>query len=180
MKKQVLFISQTSLMLALLIVIQLMTRGMSQFITGPLVNMVLLVTVFTVSLAGGIVVALLSPFLAFLIGIGPAFIQIVLFVSLANTIFVTVAWLLANKFIDSKEIKEKIKTAIALLISAITKTTVLWIGLVQLALPYIPGLKPQQQVVIASSFSWPQLITALVGGALAWIVIPIVVKATKK
>lgn len=176
MKKRVLFITQTAIMLALLIVVQLLTRSLSQFVTGSLVNLILLVSTFVIGLAGGTIVAVISPFLAFALGIGPAFIQIVIFVSIANLIIITVAYLLAKKTIKGKTISDYLVSGSGLAIASVLKTAFLWIGLVSFALPLIPGLKPQQIKVITASFTWPQLITALIGSVLAMMIMPILIK----
>jgi len=180
MKKQVLFISQTALMLALLIVMQAATRSMSQFVTGALVNMVLLVSTFIVGLSGGLIVALASPLLAFMLGMGPMFVQIIVFVALGNAVLVSTAWLLAHKNMGSNELKDKAKTALSLVAAAALKTLFLWVGLVKVALPLIPGLKEPQIAVISVSFSWPQLITGLLGGCLALLIIPVIKRANKR
>lgn len=50
-----------------------LTKGFGQFVTGSCVNAVLAVTVLTAGLGSGIVVAVLSPVLAYLLGIARRF-----------------------------------------------------------------------------------------------------------
>ncbi|MCL2298910.1 MAG: ECF transporter S component, partial [Firmicutes bacterium] len=59
------------------------------------------------------------------------------------------------------------------------KTAFLWVGLVLIALPLIPGLKEPQVAMLSAAFSWPQLVTSLLGGALAMLVMPLLNKAAK-
>ena len=176
--KQVRFTTQIAMMLTLLVVIQYMTGSFGQMVTGSLVNMILLVTTFMVGIGGGITLAVVSPFLAHILGIGPAFIRIVVFVALGNGILVTLAWVLTHKTID--DTARLPYNGMSLVLAGIAKTAFLWIGLVKLALPLIPGLTPQQISVISSAFSWPQLITAGIGATLALIVMPILQRTVKK
>ena len=64
MKKYILWITETAVMLALLVTLQLLTKGFGQLVTGSFVNGVLAVTVLVVGFSGGITVALISPVLA--------------------------------------------------------------------------------------------------------------------
>ena len=63
MNKKVRWITETAVMLALLVALQALTKGFGQFVTGSCVNAVLAVTVLTAGLGSGIVVAVLSPVL---------------------------------------------------------------------------------------------------------------------
>ena len=60
MNKKVRWITETAVMLALLVALQALTKGFGQFVTGSCVNAVLAVTVLTAGLGSGIVVAVLS------------------------------------------------------------------------------------------------------------------------
>jgi hypothetical protein len=173
------YITQTAVMLALLIVVQLLSRSFGQFVTGSLVNLILLVSVFIIGIYGGITIAVISPLLAFLAGIGPAFIQIIPFIAIGNALFVTFAWLIAKNFIAKLNIKDIMITSIGLISASVIKFLFLWIGLVMIALPLIPGIKEKQMAVIGASFSWPQLITALIGSILAMMIVPHLKKAIK-
>lgn len=178
MNKQIRFTTLTAMMLALLVVVQFMTGSFGQFVTGSLVNLILLVTTYMVGLSGGLILALVSPFLAHFLGIGPAFIQIVVFVACGNGLLVTITWLLThNTMTDAKKLSYNV---MALSLAAVVKTAFLWVGIVKLALPLIPSLTPQQISVISTSFSWPQLITACSGATLALIVIPILHRTVDK
>ena len=75
--KRILWITETAVMTALLIVLQTATKAGGQYVTGSCVNAVLAVSVLAVGVWSGVVVALLSPFFAFLLGIGPQLLPIV-------------------------------------------------------------------------------------------------------
>jgi hypothetical protein len=173
------YITQTAVMLALLIIVQLLSRSFGQFVTGSFVNLILLVSVFIIGIYGGITIAVFSPLLAFLAGIGPAFIQIIPFIAIGNALFVTIAWLIAKNFITKLNTKDILITSMGLILASVIKFLFLWIGLVMIALPLIPGIKEKQMAVIGASFSWPQLITALIGSILAMMIVPHLKKAIK-
>jgi hypothetical protein len=174
------YITQTAVMLALLIGSQFITRSFGQFVTGSIVNLILLVSVFIIGIYGGVTIAVLSPILAFLSGIGPAFIQIIPFIAIGNVLFVTIAWLIAKNFIGNLSTRDIIISSIGLIAASVSKFLFLWIGIVMVALPLIPGIKEKQIAIISASFSWPQLITALIGSMLAMMIIPPLKKAIIK
>ena len=64
--------------------------------------------------------------------------------------------------------------------AAITKFMVLYLGIVKLAVPFLLGLPEKQAAVISGMFSFPQLITALIGGAIATMIVPILQRYLKK
>ena len=64
MNKKIRWITETALMLALLVTLQWLTKPMGQLVTGSFVNAVLALTVLLSGLSGGVGVALASPVLA--------------------------------------------------------------------------------------------------------------------
>ena len=71
MSKKIRWITETALMLALLICLQALTKPMGQLVTGSCVNAILAVAALLGGVSCGVVVALCSPVLAFLLGIAP-------------------------------------------------------------------------------------------------------------
>ena len=71
MRKKVLWITETAVMLALLVTLQALTKPMGQLITGSCVNAVLAVSALVGGLGCGLTVAVISPVLAYLLGIAP-------------------------------------------------------------------------------------------------------------
>jgi len=165
-------------MLALLIAAQIVTRSLGQFITGSLVNMILLISVFMIGRGGGLAVALVSPFLAFFLGVGPVFIQIVPFIAVGNAILVFIAGFFRKNIIRPGN-KDRIITAIGLAAAGVVKVVFLWIGVVIILLPFIPGIKSQQVTAMSFMFSWPQIVTALIGILLTMIIVPLLRRAVK-
>ena len=97
MSKKIRNITETAVMLALLVSLQALTKPFGQIVTGSCVNAVLAVTVLFVGLGGGLTVALISPVCAFARGIAPNFVT-VLPIMLGNACYVALLhWLAGNK-----------------------------------------------------------------------------------
>ena len=62
-------------------------------------------------------------------------------------------------------------------LSAVGKFLVLYFGIVKLAVPYILKLKGTKANVISMMFSYPQLLTAVIGGIVAALTLPLLKKA---
>ena len=158
---KVLWITRTAIMIALLIVLQAATAPLgNQFITGSIVNCILFVSVMMFGLPSGLAVSILSPFFASLFGIGPAFPIIIPFIGMGNGALVLVWHLIAG----SKD--NIIHRATGIIAAAIAKFAVLYIGIVMFVAPLILELPPQAPIYLM--FSFPQLITALIGGGIAF------------
>lgn len=178
MNKKVRWITETAVMLALLVALQALTKGFGQFVTGSCVNAVLAVTVLTAGLSSGIVVAVLSPVLAYLLGIAPQ-ILVLPAIMVGNTVFVVLLRLIAGT--DSKKTLQQIA---AWLIAALAKFAALYLivvkvvcGVMAPSLLAAGTLKEPMLKALPATFSWPQLITALIGGGIALLIVPALRKA---
>ena len=87
MKKKTLWITQTALMLALLLALQWATKPLGQLVTGSCVNGILAVTVLFAGMVSGITVAVLSPLFAFFLGIAPNLVTVPV-IMVGNTVYV--------------------------------------------------------------------------------------------
>lgn len=177
MNRKALWITQTAVLLALLIAVQAVTSGLGNtLITGSLVNLILIVAATTGGLTSGLTVALLSPIFAFIFGIGPAFPQIVFCIMLGNTVLVTI-W----HFVAGMSKKQSITNfVIATVIGAVVKFGVLYLSIVQFVVPIVLKIPAPKAAMVSGAFSFPQLITALVGGGLAILVVPVLSKALNR
>lgn len=171
MKNKTLWMVRTALMIALLVTLQYVTKAGGQFVTGSCVNAVLAIAVLTCGIASGLTVALISPFMAFLLGIGPALIYIVPAIAVGNCIYVLLLHLLYKKAIWQQ--------AVSLFAAAFAKFAALYL-LVSVLLCNVLPLKPMQIKTFQATFSWPQLVTALIGGAVALAIVPVIKKAIRK
>ncbi len=170
-KSKVFWISQTGVLLALLVAAQAVTKPMGQIVTGSCVNGILAVSTWLVGLSGGLSIALISPFVAFLLGIGPAVFPLTPIIAVGNCVYVVLLHLLGGQPVW--------KDLAAVAVSAFCKFLVLYLLVVQVVCRVLP-LKPPQIQTFTAMFSWPQLITALIGGVLAVILVPAIRKALHK
>jgi hypothetical protein len=167
------FITRTAVFIALTIVLQAATAPLGNtLITGSIVNMLLIVSVMTCGLASGLTVAAISPILAKFFAIGPLW-EIIPFIMLGNATLVVLWHFLGNRVADHPIMAY----GIAMVLAAVAKFAVLYIGIVQIAIPVLLQLPAQQATVISNMFSLSQLFTALVGGAVALAILPVLKKA---
>lgn len=173
-KTKIRWIAETAIFIALLVALQAVTKSMSQFVTGSMVNLVLICATLISGFASGLTVAAISPFFAFMLGIGPKFIALVPFVALGNVVLVLVWGMLCRKNTESRTM------VVALIAGAVLKFIALYGGIVKFAIPTILALPEKQAAVMGANFSWPQLVTAAIGGFLAMLIAPTLRKALKK
>lgn len=182
MKNQkVRFITTTAVMLALLVSLQALTKSLGQFVTGSCVNTVLGVSALIGGLGCGLTVALISPVLAYLLGIAPQILTVPV-IMVGNAVFVVLLFLLSRK--NEKNI---VMQVIAWLAAAVAKFVVLYLLVVKVICDWLAPslmeagmLKAPMLKALPATFSWPQLVTALIGGAVALTIVPVVKKALKK
>lgn len=170
MKNKIHWITETAIMLALLVILQSVTRSAGQLVTGSCVNAVLAVSVLMSGLSSGLTVALVSPFVAFLLGIGPQLLPIVPAIALGNAVYV----LLLNLLVGKKA--GMMRQIPGLAVSAAAKFLTLYLVVVKLLCSILPLKQPQIET-FSTMFAWPQLITALIGGAVALMIVPVLRKA---
>ena len=181
MNKKLRWITETAIMLALLVTLQALTKPLGQFVTGSCVNAILAVAVLVGGFGCGITVALFSPILAFLLGIAPQILTVPAIMA-GNAAFVT-----ALHFLADRSGKNILRQIIAWLTAATAKFGVLyamvvWLicGVLSESLLAAGTLKPPMLKALPATFSWPQLITALIGGAVALAMVPALRKALRK
>ena len=174
MKKNVRRITETAVMLALLMALQALTKPMGQLVTGSFVNAVLAVTVLLAGLGSGLSVALISPVTAYLLGIAPQILTVPAIMA-GNAVFVVLLHILQRKKLP------------ALLAAAVCKFAVLYAvvaglicGVLAEKLLASGALKEPMLKVLPATFSWPQLLTALIGGTAALLIAPVLREALKR
>jgi len=181
MKKNIRWITETAVMLALLVALQALTKPMGQLVTGSFVNAVLAVTALVAGLYSGITVAVISPVLAYLLGIAPQILTVPA-IMVGNTVFVVMLYCLAGK--DSKKILRRIGAWAAAAVAkfAALYAIVVWLicGVFAESLLASGVLKAPMLKALPATFSWPQLFTALIGGGVALLITPVLRKALRK
>lgn len=165
--KKLRIIVRTALLLALLVVVQIAGRNIpnNNFIVGPLVNMILLVAAINVGLGSGLTLAILSPFFSLINNHAPVATALLPFtpvIAVANVILVIAFYFLYNK---NKY-------------AAIGAAAVLKFGFLFFAIRVFLQIFdfPKFATKLIALFSWPQLITAMIGGILA---IPVIYSLSK-
>lgn len=156
-KKDVNWITRLGLLLACLIVVQVIPfpAPFKQFITGPLVNMILLIAAISTGLFGGMIIAVLSPILVLVLGTHSALgflLPVVPFIMLGNITYVFFFYLLRGKN------KQFIPQFFGLIFGSFVKFLILFV-----AVTYIVKVPAP----IAKAMGIVQLYTAIGGGILA-------------
>lgn len=157
---------QTALLLALCIVFQCL-KGISVYITGSAVNAVLILATLSVGLHSGLLIAAAAPIVAFFLGATPVMNLIpwmIPVIMAGNAILVLAVRLFQNKHLIP-----------GLLAGSVCKAGFLWLCVWYVILPLFQGNipAPKQEVMITTikaTFSLTQLITALIGSVLAFLI----------
>ena len=173
MKKTV-WIARTAVCLALLIAIQFLTKSLGQLVTGSCVNLVLAIAALIGGVWSGVTVAVISPFCAYLLGIGPAF-PLVPCVSLGNAVYAVLFALLVGGFLQKKKL---LAAYGSMVLAAAAKFAALYLVLVRLVAPAV--IQAAKLSTVTAAFTWPQLLTAVIGGVLACLIAPVLCRALEK
>lgn len=179
-KKQILWITQTALLLGLTVATQYYLTGflggagnpVSQLVVGSLVNLFLILSTLTCGFWSGFSIGTLATFIALSLGRLPH-VWLIPFIALGNIAIVFTFWLICRKKIFSTAFAKN--WAVAAITGALLKFGVLWLGVTQVCLKFIlnADLKPPQIELLTFTFSFPQLATALIGSILAFAIYPV-------
>ena len=176
MKKKIRWITRTAIFLALLIAGQYLGKAGGQPVAGSIVNTVLITAALTAGIYSAGTVAVLSPIFAALAGVAPNW-AFVPYIAVGNLVLVVAVSLIAGQKYKTKSIRI-IMNVVGVLVGAALKCLVLWQG-VQIFI--VPTLTEQAAVKTMKMFAFlPQMMTALIGGAVALIIAPVIKKAIKK
>ena len=170
------WVTRTALGVALVVVAQLLGKvipagaviagpfSVTQLVTGSLVNCVLFVFTATTGIWSGVAIGIISSALAALIGIGPAVPAVTPVIACGNAVLVVLLGLLHGRWSFGR-------WAFAAAVAAAAKCAFLWIC-VPAVLQLLSGVPEAQVKALGIMFSWPQGLTALIGGALALVILP--------
>jgi len=136
----------------------------SQWITGPIVNAILILTLFLAGIRSALVLALIPSVVALSSGLLPAVLApAVPFIMIANAILVfTADWFYRN-------FKDDVRGYwLGVGAGALLKFLFLFTSV-----KIISGLLIKQELAlkVAEMMGWPQLTTALTGGIIAWLIL---------
>lgn len=159
----------TALLLALCLCFQLL-KAISVYITGPLVNLVLIIAALSCGWQSGVAISCIAPLLAYLIGATPIInmLPVMLPVIMVGNCLISLSALLW---------KGK-RLPLGLLLGSLAKAGWLWLTVWYAVLPLFGANLPEKAAAAAkATFSVTQLVTALLGSALALIIWPLIKKA---
>lgn len=181
MNKKIRWITETAVMLALLVSLQALTKPMGQLVTGSCVNAVLAVSALVGGISTGLTVALISPVLAYLLGIAPQILTVPAIMA-GNSVFVILLSLLADKTGKNtlRQLMAWGAAAAAKFVSLYAIVVWLICGVLSERLLASGVMKAPMLKALPATFSWPQLITALIGGGVALLIVPVLRKALHK
>ena len=171
----------TRLVLLISLTLAITLAGLPQPVTGPLVNTMLLLTTMLLDMTGGIILGLITPGTAAIRGqLPPILAPMVPFIMLGNVIIVVVFAVIVKSLKSTRLHKDQplISPAhwIALVPASVAKTLWLYYS-VKLILPMVFGKQLPEAFIAMMAI--PQLVTALIGGALAFFLAGILVKVLK-
>lgn len=143
------WLTRTAILMAVALVFQL--GGFPQLITGPLVNMVLYLAAIFVGWQGGVLIGIFTPIIAAMRGILPPPLNpLIPFIALSNGVLVILFFWLKSR-----------QQVLGVLIASAVKFFILFTAV---------NLFVQVPPPVAKVMSFPQLITALIGGFVALLV----------
>ena len=181
MNKKIRWITETAVLLALLVTLQALTKPAGQLVTGSCVNLLLAVSTLFAGLTSGLTVAVISPVLAYLLGIAPQIVTVPAIMA-GNAVYVLLLAALADK--TGKNI---LRQTVAWICASVAKFLVLYGIVVKLICGVLADgllaagtLKAPMLNALPAMFSFTQLFTALIGGAVALVVVPVLRKALHK
>lgn len=168
MRNKTKFITRTALLLAIAIAFQIFGKFIpyNNFIVGPIVNAVLIVATAIAGIWSGTAIAVIAPLVSAFTNkapIAPLILGFSPFIILGNFVIVLAFHLLRKK-----------NKVLGVILGAILKFAVLYTAIT--IFTSAVQMKPQVALTLTNLFSWPQLITALVGGAIALAVLATVGK----
>lgn len=160
-------IAQTGELLALCILSQFL-KNLSVYITGPIVNTVIIIGVLSVGLFSGLIISIIAPITAYLIAASPLITAIPLImpmIMIGNCLLAISVWLF------TKSNTTNTKLAIGMITGSVLKAGFMALSIVGVLFQIFVGSLNEKQIAMGTTtFSITQLITALIGAALAFII----------
>lgn len=169
---------QTALLLAICIASQYF-KNLSVYITGPIVNLTIIIAVLAVGLWGGLLLSIVAPITAFFFTGSPIMAAIPLMfpaIMAGNAVLAITVWYFQNK----THFNFKGNLPVGLIVGSILKAVFMGIVIVLIILPLFgsniatqlptPDALPKVLATAKVTFSITQLTTALIGSALAYVI----------
>lgn len=152
----------SALFLTLAVLIQILGKNIpqiNQFFVGPMVNAILLLTVYFAGLKWAILIGVLTPVLAFFAGVLAApMAPFIPFIAAGNLLYSSVFALLKDR---------KSGEFIGFILASVMKFALLFVSATQLIDLFAIGIPEPVKAKLAVTMGVPQLLTALAGGFIA-------------
>jgi hypothetical protein len=157
------FITHLVILISLTLCVEML--GLPQPVTGPLVNMMLILTTLILNPAAGVSLGCISPLVAVLRGQLPAILlPMVPFIMVGNALLVLVFGALRKKYPPATAPLLSPINWIALVAGSAVKFLWLW-GAARIVLPVFLGVRVEAKFI--AMMAMPQFITAVIGSILA-------------
>ncbi len=165
-------LTQSSIFLALAIILQLIGRNFVQInplLIGPLICTIILLTTYVCGLTFGVLISILIPLSAILIGaLAAPLIPFAPFIVIGNIVF-AVGFAITMK-------KGRVGLYLGVILATLFKVIFLSFSATKLIYILKLNLSPQSAKMIGMAFTTPQIPISLIGGAVAIIAIEILTK----
>ena len=172
------WITRTAILLALCIASQFF-KNLSVYITGPIINCILIIAVLSCGIVSGIIISVITPITSFIITGSPIMAAMPLImpcVMLGNIVICLGVYLFCRKEAADKN------QILGMLVGTIAKAAVMGltisVGVIGIFGPSC-GLPEAALNVARTTFSLTQLITAAIGSVLAFLVWKMIDKVVK-
>jgi hypothetical protein len=161
--------SRLIFLIAMTLVFQML--GLPPVFTGPVINLMLILTSLVISPVAACILGVLTPVVAGLRGQLPGFMMpMIPFIMIANSVLILLFTAFRRFFarwLGNENILRSIPAWLGLVIGAFCKFLLLYYA-ARVILPLVLGIAMRDVVIQAMSL--PQFLTALVGGALAFLI----------
>lgn len=168
-------ITVTAIMLAICILSQFF-KNLSVYITGPIINAALILTVVYAGMACGIILSIITPITSFFITGSPIMAAIpAMFpcIMIGNILLAAAVGLLRKKFGKTAGLP------VSIVIGAVLKAAFMGILISLIVLPaFLPAAMQKMMHALQLQFSLTQLITAIIGGVYAVIIAAVLNKTS--
>ena len=166
-------ITMTAAMLAICIISQLF-KNISVFITGPVINACIILTVMYAGIACGAILSVITPVTAYFItggGVMAAIIGVNPFAGVMMIISIMIGNIILAVFVDMSVRKWNKKPITGMISGSVAKALFMGIVIALIIVPqFLPAKMAPKQHLIQLTFSVFQLITALIGTVYALII----------
>ncbi|MDO5521527.1 MAG: ECF transporter S component, partial [bacterium] len=167
---------QTGILLAICIASQFI-KGLSVYITGPIVNLTIVMAVLLVGLSSGIILSVIAPITAFWISPSPITqsIPMVIPCIMIGNILLAVGIYVFQKKVLTNKMKLNMRVAIGMVTGSLAKAVFMGVSIVCILLPMFKGNLPAKKADIIMNaakvtFSVTQFITAIIGCAIGYVI----------